>query len=299
MKPPRKFRALLATMRVANLPSVASNVWVGAALAVFLGGAQGFAWAGTGQLVIAACCVYLTGTFLNDWMDQEWDAEHRPERALPARLFAPRVFLVLAIQFAVLGLGLAAVAGFPCFAVTAGILALVVCYTVIHKRTPWSVVPMGLCRAGLPLLGASGVVGGAGAVLAWAPALALFCYVAGLSLAARAESVGHMAGWVPQVSRLLFAVPVFLTLGMFPEAVGAWAGIGIYGLWLLICYRSRPRGIPGFVSLLLAGIPLVDGLFLLPLAAATADVGFAVTCLLIPLLGVAAAMLLQRLAPAT
>lgn len=302
MNPPGKLRALLATARVANLPSVVVNVWCGTALAFGFGDAAELAWADFARLALAGCCLYLAGTFANDWVDKEWDAEHRPERALPAGIHPAAVYQVLAIQFAVLGLALAAAVSMACLAVAAGILSLVVCYTALHKRTAWGVLPMGLCRAGLPLLGAAGVAGGAWFPVS-APALALLCYVAGLSLAARAESAtGKPTGGTLRISGLMFVVPVALALAVFRNEGWVWASVTVYGCWLLACMRVRRRGVRVFVSLLLAGLPLVDWLILLPLGMldGSSPCGmFALVCLGGPPLATILALALQRLAPAT
>ena len=148
---------LLATGRVANLPSVLSNVWLGWALGAF---AVTWTWFGpffdpVRFLIsgLAGACLYLGGCFLNDWKDAKWDREHRPERAIPDGRMSSPLAGTIAAGLLLAGLVLAAAISMPCL-VTASVLVIaIVIYTAIHKRTRWAIVPMGLCRALLYPLG--------------------------------------------------------------------------------------------------------------------------------------------------
>ncbi|RYD36314.1 MAG: hypothetical protein EOP87_05710, partial [Verrucomicrobiaceae bacterium] len=70
-----KLRPLLATARIANVPSVISNVWAGIAI-----GSVVQRWEHGGQpvwlhalfLTLAGVFLYIGGNFLNDWHDREW-----------------------------------------------------------------------------------------------------------------------------------------------------------------------------------------------------------------------------------
>ncbi len=302
MSPPGKLRALLATGRVANVPSVASNVWCGAALAFVFGDVPTLDPSIIARLSLAGVFLYLSGNFLNDWFDRGWDAVHRPERALPAGLFLPNVYLTVSIQFAVLGLALAAATGLQAATVALVIAGLVAVYTLAHKRSAWAVLPMGLCRALLPLLGAAGVI--AWQEAGWRnalPAIALLAHIAGLSLAARGESSGTMSPRVGAFTGYLFLVPPALAILIRVEDKRiVWlAGIIPYLLWIASCDLVRRMKLRRFVSLLLAGIPLVDWIFLLPIGLSMPATPFGIACLAIPPLAVVAGLLLQKLAPAT
>ena len=149
---PPRLAALLATMRVANLPSVVSNVWLGVALGVFQWGQ----WPGLAtdavRLGLAGVLLCLAGNFLNDWHDRDWDARRRPERGLPRRLFPSALYLQIAVGCAVAGLLLAAWTGGKCLVVAALICACIAVYTKWHKHAIWSVVPLAMCRALLPVM---------------------------------------------------------------------------------------------------------------------------------------------------
>lgn len=310
-----KLRALLATVRVANLPSVLGNLALGVVIgdAAELGGRD----AGWGLWLLlgsAAVALYGGGNFLNDWWDRGWDAERRPERALPSGFFAPHVYLVTGAAGVLGGCGLAFCAGSGAGFCALAIAVAIVLYTVIHKRTAWSVVPMGFCRAMLPLMGAAGVTG----VFRWgegglpvmlrvvvAAGLALGMYIAGLSLEARNESrpVPSLALRRGSLALLMAAaLPGLWVSGWF--GYGWWfAGVAPYAWWLLRVPRGSGAQVGVRVSHLLAGIPWVDGIIFVPIGLAVAvegglwAPGLAVPAVVILLVG--AGRLLQRVAPAT
>lgn len=304
MSPGTKTHSLLATARIANVPSVLSNLGVG----VLLGCAQdgtGFHW--PWLLSIAAILFYVSGNFFNDWQDREWDKTHRPERALPRGLFSEKSYLIAAIVGMSLGLGLAAFHGLGVFIVASVLVWLIWFYTKIHKRTALSVIPMGLCRACLPLLGFVAMRGGIEGS-AFVPALALLLYIVALSLSARWESRGDVSpekkwqarGMLAGSGLIAAALPLLIS-----PALG-WTGLIPFGIWLTLCLTKYRAPIPAHVSALLAGIPLVDWVILFPMAwiwlhlqRVEATDGMFLTALLLPPFAFIAGRALQRLAPAT
>ena len=302
-----KLHALLATARVANVPSVISNVWLGVAMGV------SFWWVHQDQsgflsvtishafvLMISGICLYVFGNFLNDWKDRRWDETHRPERALPSGLFKPGTYLVAACVLAVAGFALAISVSIPASIVALAIIACVVIYTVWHKEKAWSVVFMGLCRGLLPLLGACVVPPSMG--LAVVCGAALCCYIAGLSLSARAEARGRISPGTLWFSRGLWVFAGLLMLGphlWFSQSSRWLLFIAplIYAGWLALCMTRFRVPVSRHVSGLLAGIPLLDWIFLLPLL--TMQGPFEIASAVIPPLAFVSALLLQRLAPAT
>ena len=76
-------------------------------------------------------------------------------------------------------------------------------------------------------------------------------------------------------------------------------GLLSYGLWLTLCLTVFRQPVRRQVANLLAGMPLVDWIVLLPLAVAGGTTNLAVICLVLPPLAVVGGKLLQRLAPAT
>lgn len=279
-------RALAASARLANVPSVASNVCVGAAFAD-----ASMITARLPFVIVSGICLYLGGNFLNDWHDRKWDESHRPERALPRGLFKPGIYLSAASVLLMSGMGLASFAGMRSVAVAAAITVFVLIYTAIHKRCVLSVIPMGLCRALLPALGYLGCLINADTTdnaFGLALGYPLFCHIAGLSLSARSAN-RHV--WLP---RTLFAISGLSAAGLahyaFHGRPGVYAALVIYAIWVISSRRRFRKNVPRHVSALLAGIPLVDWIFILP-----AGDGF----IWVPPLAVLAGIALQRLAPAT
>jgi hypothetical protein len=167
---------------------------------------------------------------------------------------------------------------------------------------------MGLCRALLPVMGAVGFGKSpdraveAGMIAGFA-AIGLFCYIVGLSLGARFESMKCRPdpGWNGSAS--LFWIPPAVMVFVSAWVGDAWLLVGVvpYAAWVVFCHTRRSLGIAAFVSCLLAGIPLVDWIILLPmglLGGIPTDAS-RIACLAIPPLAVVAGLLLQRLAPAT
>jgi len=272
---------LLRLGRVSNLPTVWTNVLAGTVLA-------GGAWqnARTGIVLLAMSLFYVGGMYLNDYFDRAIDTRERPGRPIPAGDISANA--VAAAGFAMLcgGVVLLAPTG-AAAAVTGLVLAgLIVAYNLFHKGVAISPVTMGLCRA-FVYFGAAAAVSG----MSWSIALAGFAlaaYVAGLTYAARQESLDRVGNLWPL---LLLAAPLVPALPALQQ--GAWAivitlaliGWSAYAVYLL-ARRPMPGAVPRAVGALIAGISLVDATFL-------ASVG-AIMPAFIAVAGFAATMLLQR-----
>jgi 4-hydroxybenzoate polyprenyltransferase len=299
-----KLYALLATARIANVPSVVSNLGVGVLLgSLGTGGDFSWPWA----LTLAAVLFYVSGNFLNDWADREWDIVNRPERALPRGLFWPHQYLGFACVGIAVGMILAAIYGWRAVIVSAALVGFIVLYTKVHKQAAWSVIPMGLCRACLPALGYVGVRGGIGGSMLF-PAAALLLYIIALSLSARWESKAEVPEGKKLLSRMLLlaAGVVAALLPMMVMPLVGWIGMVAFFMWMLLCVTKYRSPVPAHVSALLAGIPLVDWVTLLPMVliwmhlerVEAFDPMFSIAVFLPPaafLLG----RVLQRVAPAT
>lgn len=275
---------------------------------------------------LAGLALYFAGNLANDWFDRRWDAVHRPERALPSGLYRPGSYLAGALGLAVLGIALAFRLGSASGLTALVIAALIALYTAVHKRVAWSVIPMGLCRAGLHVLGFTAVfevlppvwvippgvdfLGERLGVTAFIAthAIGLFSYVAGLSLTARTESLPHPPASAVWISRTLLLIPIAAMSSWWMPWFPLWAAIGIVpcAAWLALALTRFRRPIPRLVSALLAGIPLVDLIAMLPAAAALTPPGTSPLAWPLPATGLAVATLafisgrlLQRWADAT
>lgn len=330
MPHPGKIRALLATARIANVPSVVSNVWVGIAIAAIFQRwehHESSILADALLRTLAGIFLYIGGNFLNDWHDRDWDQKNRPERALPREFFKPATYLLWAV-----GCGLAGVVA--AFAVTPAsglislaILVLIVIYTRWHKRAVWTVIPMGLCRALLPLMGFAGFsaefpphdtyqirsLGGLfgmplESTLVLFHGLALLLYIAALSLGARYESSPNPSntGLMISKSGLLFSGLLAASLWITLSPKAGLLGLLPFGVWMAFCLTRYRRPIPIHVSALLAGIPLLDWIAMLaycalqpPRSYPPALQPYLFTCLLLAPVAFFSGRLLQRIAPAT
>lgn len=309
--------SLLASLRIANLPSVISNVTLGYLLAIFVVFRFGTTSPNPRPILIllsfTACSLYFAGNLANDWFDHRWDAVHRPERALPSGHFAPLTYLITSILFATLALICAQQLSLYHLIVTLLILVGIASYTYLHKKTRWAVIPMGLCRAGLYFLGFAGVcallftdlrIRLELAALITTHALGLFTYIVGLSLAARYESIDHPPHGMLIISRAMLFLPL--------AAMGAWwmntyplftcLGMIPFALWLSLCLTRFRRPTSRFVSALLAGIPLIDLITATALSGAFMEAGhsqLSLVALIVPAAAFSLGIILQNLSPAT
>ena len=302
---------VLAAGRVANLPSVVSNIVFGAATTswwVHLNGLNLF-WP-----AVAGCLLYLGGCFLNDWSDRNWDQEHKPSRAIPSgRLKAVRV-LILALVCLLAGLLCAFWQSLLSGGVAVFIVLAITVYTWIHKKTLLGILPMGLCRGGLYFLGLASqtspetILKGTTVmqlptlVSAFPekilPALGLASFVAGLSLLARYEAKGMVEPRKKWFAGFLLIMPG-LTTGA--GLLGTLLATTLFALIAFWGHHLLKQAISKGVSFLLASICLVDLIPLLLRAPSSGVFHIPNYWPFVAVSGVAflLALLLQKVAPAT
>ena len=325
----QKLKALLATARIANVPSVVCNVFLGMTLPIFVS-TENPQWdRPTIFAILAGVCLYIAGNFLNDWYDVAWDEKNRPERAIPSGLFPRGLYLGIAILLGIIGLGYV-IAISKTVTTVYGLIALcVVLYTVLHKKHSYSIWIMGACRGGLYVLGCAAMFSGKIFIetiveantyfrvlitaFFFLPVMGMICYIAGISLLARYEtrsdelkkdakvfaSMLLLMPWMthscltiyislePSISSGYLSGNPFVITGVIPFI--------LYTLWVI----SSKSAVSKKVGRLLAGISLVDSVFLFCLVLLIQ--GFDVTYFipLLPVLCFLAALLLQKIAPAT
>jgi 4-hydroxybenzoate polyprenyltransferase len=285
-------RTLLDLARVSNLPTVWSNVLAGAVLA---GRAEALPVAVAG---VAGSLLYSGGMFLNDAFDADIDARERPERPIPSGRIARGT--VLAAGVGMLAGALAVLAAFVAvsragvelvaagFAVAAGVLV----YDRWHKGVWWSPIVMGFCRAGLYALGALAVAVPLGDQVVL-PAVSLLLYVVGLTHVARFENASAVGRTWPTLALFAPVLVVLVTTDFARAAPARIATLALVGaahlVWtvraLAIALRGGKGAIPRAVVALIAGISLVDAVFVASrapheeLALAVALSAFALTLL--------------------
>ena len=255
----------LRLSRISNLPTVWTNVLVGALLA---GGS--LADPRLPLLMLALSLFYTGGMFLNDAFDREFDAQHRPERPIPSGQVSARQ--VFAFGFGMLALGMAVVAGVACatdglspwraLASGAALGAAIVFYNAHHKDNPLSPLVMGLCRVLVVVTAAYSMA----AVLPGAVALAaaaLLCHLIGLTYIAKQEHLDRLGSLWPLgflALPLLYGVVLALSAPVVWLPLALYAAVLVYALTLL---RRRARGdVPRAVVTLIAGMSVLDGAML-------------------------------------
>lgn len=329
----QKIIALLATARIANVPSVISNVITGMLLSVFFS-RNSPAWdRPTLFAIMAGCCLYVAGNFFNDWYDVEWDRQNRPERAIPQGLFPRTLYLIIALTLAGTGLILAAILSKTVLLVYVIISILVYLYTLFHKKQIFAIWIMGACRAGLYGLGFAAMNAGwklpktifeitdlyfitVTLALFFFPMLGMVSYIAGITLLARYEKMKEsLSGQTLLFAAMLLLLPamthscILVLISFDPDLSSGYlynlytaAGILPFLLWTAWTV-FRKLTVTQKVHRLLAGISLVDSVYIFCLMILAGDLGrndheIIVLCL-IPLTAFFASLLLQKLAPAS
>jgi hypothetical protein len=284
-RPPSKLRTFLILGRFSNVPTVWSNCLAG----WILGGGGDlikFFW-----LCIGSTSLYVGGMFLNDAFDADFDRQHRRQRPIPSGAIAERE--VWLSGFVLLGFGSATILwmGASTAVLTLLLVACIFLYDAIHKLVAISPLLMAACRLLLYLVAASTSTDGATGLAVWS-AIALAAYIVGLSYLARKEtSRSPLRNW----PSYFLATPILLALLVNDgHQKIAFAVAPLVAGWILWCLRhtfwTPQRNIGFTVSLLLAGIPLIDWL----------AVGGGTTPISLIFLGLFfSALLFQRFIPAT
>ena len=272
--------------RVSNLPTVWTNALAGVVLS--MGFLTPGGWA---ALLIGLSLLYVAGMYLNDAFDAGIDALQRSGRPIP-RGEASRA-MVFAVGFALLAAGVLCLALLGSGAAMVGALlaAAIVLYDWLHKRTALAPLLMALCRWLIYPAAALAAYGALTSSLLWG-ATGLFCYIAGLTYAARQEAFDRVDRMWPLA---ILAVPFLVGLAAASANPQALPLLALFALWTAGCVyllrRRRIGDVGRAVSLLLAGISLYDAV----LISAAGFGGLSVICVAAALLTVAA----QRYIPGT
>ena len=278
---------LLRLGRISNVPTIWTNVLAGSVIA---GGVHS---EGIGLIAIAMTAFYVGGMYLNDFFDREIDARDRPGRPIDAGEIGANT--VMLIGFGLLAAGIALLIAFGLGAILCGLLlaGVIVLYDVWHKGNVLSPVVMGLCRA-LVYIGTGVAMTGGLSNATIIGAAALACHVAGITYAAKQESLDRVGHLWPLV---LLAVPLLVAL---PVLFDGWTTIAAFILLLaadatairLLAKRPTPGAVPLAVSGLIAAICLVDAL-------AIAAAGGSIMMVTICVLGYPLTRLFQKSIPGT
>lgn len=279
-------RTLLVLGRVSNIPTVWSNCLAG--------------WLISGPssihalllLCAGASALYIGGMYLNDAFDIEFDRLNRKERPIPSGAISVGDVWGYGLSWLALGLVLMYFFNTTTFALAVALVFSILLYDAVHKAIAFSPVIMAACRFFLFVMAASVGANGVTGLSVWT-ALALACYIVGLSYVARSESNRGPIRYWPCV---FLAAPLLLAW-MVNEGEYRKQSLLLSVILLFWILRSlKPtffapdKNIGRTVSGLLAGIVLVDLL---------ASNGAAAGWLLVFALLFGSALLFQRYIPAT
>jgi 4-hydroxybenzoate polyprenyltransferase len=256
------FGTLLRLGRVSNLPTVWTNVLAATAIA---GGDA--ASARTASVAVAMTLFYVGGMYLNDAFDRDIDASERPGRPIPAgEISATAVF---GAGFALLALACAIMAlhGLASALVGLALAGAIVVYDLHHKGNALSPLVMGLCRA-LVYMGAAVAAVGATPAAVLIAAAGVLAHVVGLTYAAKQESLDRVGRLWPLA---VLALPLAVALPWMAAGwivVVAWFVLAAVDLASIRALKERraPGAVPRAVATLIAGISLVDALFVAAVA---------------------------------
>ncbi len=305
-----QLRVFAELARVSNLPTVWSNVLVGLCagyvakrlaepesrpvtdLDLLLDPAF---LLGFGLLCVWGSCFYTAGMVLNDVADARSDAVHRPHRPIPSGRFNRWVALVIvAVLFAA---GFAALLPFASdnrgrLLTLASLLAVcIVAYNLLHRRSAFAVLFMGLCRALLVVTAGSvfGVTGRAWWMVVLPIAGALFCYTVAITVIARIE---HRASQDARRFLGFVMVPIALSPALFLTQITAarfpaMLAALMVTLWLAgaaAMVMSNPPRTQRAVMTWLSGMCLIDMWFIVLLGRPSVAT-FAAGCFVLTVLG--------------
>ena len=253
-----KARAWLVLGRVSNLSTVWSNC-----LCAWLLAGGGSLWAFS-SLTVGMSLLYVGGMYLNDYCDASFDAKYRPERPIPSGQASRRAVLLATLALFSVGFLLIAWLGGEAAAWGLLLIALIVAYNLVHKKTSLGILLMGGCRLAVYLVAGAAAANGIDDGILWAAGL-MFVYVIGITSLARTEST---SGSISLLGLAMVAAPaigaIYLMTDRF-EAGGliAWLALSAWIFWTYTRAKASGQLIVGkMIGPLLAGICLVDWLIL-------------------------------------
>jgi 4-hydroxybenzoate polyprenyltransferase len=221
--------------------------------------------------MLAVSLLYVGGMYLNDAFDRDIDALERPTRPIPAGLVAANTVFAAGFGMLLAGITVATMAAVmtgldtawrPVLA-SAALAAAIVFYDWNHKDNALSPFCMGLCRVLAYLTAGYAAISDPASSVYWA-ALVSLCYLIGLTYIAKQEAHDRIGNLWPLV---FLAAPLFYALAAADRAPLAVALVAAALLaWILrslsFLHRRRQGDVPRAVVTLIAGISLVDALFL-------------------------------------
>lgn len=230
-------RAYLELFRISNLPTIWTNVLAAGLLAGDTLTPGGFA-----LLATALSCLYLAGMSLNDLCDTEHDRTHRSSRPIPSGRVSPGGARLATITLFAIGMGLIAIAPDPA-GLWPGILLLlaIIAYDFHHKRNPFSVLLMALCRFLVFVVVALALTGTLSAWVILAGSIQ-FVYVIAISLVARHENNHAPPFPFPVIPAMLAGIALLDGIVLATLVSLPWLLAGLFGAALTWTGQRFIRG---------------------------------------------------------
>ena len=211
-------------------------------------------------LSAALLAFYAAGMLLNDYMDRDIDRTERPDRPIPSGKLAPRRVLLYGSALLVLGmLGLLSL-GESALIGGAILVAFILIYNRIHKRTATGALVMGLCRY------MAYVIPVAALSEAYAPTVLLMplipaAYVVLVTLLARREAKSLSPPAIATLPLFLPPLAVLIMHGRLNIIAATMALISLaWTSQALSPAFERPPRTGQSIGRLLAGICIIDAL---------------------------------------
>jgi 4-hydroxybenzoate polyprenyltransferase len=245
-----------------------------------------------GLLLAASSCLYLAGMVFNDVFDVKQDTAERPNRPIPSGAVSLSAAWTLGLVLCAVGVGLAALVGFPSIVIAVLIIVAVFAYDWLLKPTAIAPLAMGTCRFLNVCLGAS-FVESLPQVFTTPQVVAAGClgiYIGGLTWFARREVVGENKQDLIGGTLVMNAgvVGLCLLVATHSEA-NTWQVVGLLvfilatiNVRLVKAIRSgQPADIGGGIRTALLSLVLIDASLVLALTAAV-PAAIATAALLLP-----------------
>ena len=236
--------------RVSNLPTVWTNVLAAALLVGAAPSAVPFS-----AVLLAMSLFYIAGMYLNDACDAEYDQQHQPYRPIPSGLITKERVESFALIYLSVACLLTYVARMSALQSQGSgsigwlvslfaLITFIVAYNRHHKNNPYSPLLMAGCRASV-LLCTAYVLTASLSPLLLAAIIACVAWIAGLTYYAKYQSGIPFA---------LMAIPIIIGLAISVNTPASLLPVAAL-VFLLLRMRSN-------VGLLIAGVCLVDGIFI-------------------------------------
>lgn len=231
-----RLRGLARLCRISNLPTVWTNVL---AATVLSGGNDLLRQFPV--LALSMSLLYAGGMALNDVIDADQDRLTKPHRPIPSKEVEQRHAVALVIGLLGAGFSLLVFASYPRHALVSGtsLVATIVAYDLLHRKTSWSIILMASCR-GLVFVTVTVATTATVSFPAAVAGILQFLYVLVVSATARFEK-SHPFSW-PVVPAMIAGISVIdgILISVWQTA----AGLAI-GAVAAVLTLSGQRAVPG------------------------------------------------------